>query len=243
MFEIKIANLRVRVDNRYGYVAHLCREYVVEPCENPDLLIRVEESEILSEMAMVEHEVTDSYAEAICVYRKICQHLPQKFQAFLMHCAVIEYEGRGYAFAARSGTGKSTHIALWQKRFGDGVTVINGDKPIFRFLDGKLYAFGTPWCGKEGLHTNAATPLAAICFLERSPVNTIHKISPGEAIGRIFQQILTPDDLPTLDALIPLLDSMLCEIPCYSLGCNISEEAAEVAYFGMKNETEKGSKQ
>ncbi len=233
MFDIKIANICVRIDNRYGYVLRLCKDYLVETEEEPALLIRVTEEEIRTEMASVSHEVTPAYAEAVCTYRKICRQLPERFQSFLMHCAVIEYEGEGYAFAAHSGTGKSTHISLWQKRFGENVRVINGDKPILRFIDDRLYAFGTPWCGKEGLHTNASVPLKAICFLERSSVNKIRSMDAKEASGRIFHQILSPEDLQTVNALFPLLDRMLREVPCYLLGCNISEEAAEVAYQGM----------
>lgn len=234
MFDIKIANIFVRIENRYGYVLHLCKDYLIETDSKPDLFIRAEEEEIFAEINAVEHEVAPAYAEAVCVYRKICRQLPERFGAFLMHCAVIEYEGEGYAFAAHSGTGKTTHIGLWQKHFGEGVRVINGDKPILRFIDDRLYAFGTPWCGKEGLHTNTSVPLKAICFIERSSVNTIRPMAAQEAIGKIFHQILTPDDLQTVNALFPLLDRMLREVPCYLLGCNISEEAARVAYQGMK---------
>jgi hypothetical protein len=152
-----------------------------------------------------------------------------------MHCAVIEYEGNGYAFAAQSGTGKSTHVSLWQKRFGNDVRIINGDKPIMRFYEDGLYAFGTPWCGKEGYNENDSVKLKGICFLERDTVNRISRITPKEAVTRIFHQVLTPSDLETLDALFPLLDRMLREVPCYVLGCNISEEAADVSYNGMKN--------
>lgn len=233
MFDIKIANILIRIDNHYGYVLHLCKDYLIETQDAPELLITVTEAEIYAEMSSVAHEVTPAYAEAICVYRRICRQLPEKFQSFLMHCAVIEYEGEGYAFAAHSGTGKSTHIALWQKRFGERVRVINGDKPILRFQGERLYAFGTPWCGKEGLQTNASVPLKALCFLERASVNTIRPMDPKEAVGRIFHQILSPEDLQTVNALFPLLDRMLREVPCYLLGCNISEEAAEVAYQGM----------
>ncbi len=235
MFDIRIANIHIRIDNAYEYVFHLCREYLFETYELPELYIRVDEHEITEEIEVAEHPVTKDYAEAVCIYRKICRQLPERFQSFLMHSAVIEYNGEGYAFAAHSGTGKSTHISLWKKHFGDEVRIINGDKPILRFLNDRLYAFGTPWCGKEGWNTNAGVPLKAICFLDRSPVNTIRKMDAKEAIGRIFHQLLTPDDLTTVDALFPLLDRMLCEIPCYLLGCNISEEAAVVAYEGMNS--------
>ena len=234
MFDIRMADMSIQIDNRYGYVRQLCREYIVSPQDHVDLIVRVTDEEIQNEIAVSQFPVTPDYAEGVCVYRTICKQLPASFDAYLLHCAVIEYEGRGYAFAAKSGTGKSTHIALWQKRFGDAVRIINGDKPILRFLDDSLYAYGTPWCGKEGLQTNASVPLKAICFLERAQVNTIRRIGADEAVMRIFHQILTPDDVSSLDALIPLLDRTLREIPCYVLGCNISEEAAEVAYTAMK---------
>lgn len=236
MFQIKIADIVVRIEHRFNYVQWLCREYIVSNEVTPDLSVTVSEEELRAEMAIAEHPVTEAYAEGVCVYRAICKQLPVRFNAYLMHCAVIEYEGRGYAFAAKSGTGKSTHIALWQKRFGDAVHIVNGDKPIMRFTEKELLAYGTPWCGKEGFQTNTSTPLKAICFIERAKENTIRKIGADEAVMRIFHQILSPEDLATVDALFPLLDRTLREIPCYVLGCNISEEAAEVAYTGMNKE-------
>jgi hypothetical protein len=102
-----------------------------------------------------------------------------------------------------------------------------------RFIENDLFAFGTPWCGKEGYQNNTSVAIKGICFIERAPVNSIRKITPDEAIVYIFHQILTPEDLASVDALFPLLDRTLTQIPCYVLQCNISEEAAEVAYRGM----------
>ncbi len=233
MFYIRIADINICIDNKYKYVRNLCRDYTIEPVEAPDMTVEISEEEINKEITAADIEVSPAYAEGVCVYRKICKQLPEKFNCYLFHSAVIEYEGKGYAFAARSGTGKSTHIALWQKRFGESVRIINGDKPILRFIDDKLYAYGTPWCGKEGFNTNASAPLKAICFLERAEKNSIRKISADEALLRFFHQILSPSDIASVDSLIPLLDRTLREIPCYLLGCNISEEAAEVAYNEM----------
>ncbi len=234
MFYIRMADMNIQIDNRYAYVRRLCQEYLIDQPNHIDMIARVSQEEIQKEIAVSQFPVSPDYAEGVCVYRNICKQLPKEFNAFLLHCAVIEYEGRGYAFAAKSGTGKSTHIALWQKRFGSSVHIVNGDKPILRFLDDTLYAYGTPWCGKEGLQINTSVPLNAICFLERAEQNTIRRIGTDEAVMRIFHQILSPEDVCSLDALIPLLDRTLREIPCYVLGCNISEEAAEVAYDGMK---------
>ncbi len=234
MFCIKIAEIIVLIDNQYEYVQKLCRNYIVDSCSKWDMHIKITEEEIELEKKLAKKEVSSGYAEGICVYRCICKQLPIQFNSFLMHCAVIEYEGQGYAFAAKSGTGKSTHVSLWQKKFGDSVRIINGDKPIMRFVENRLYAYGTPWCGKEGYNVNTSVPLKAICFIERAKINTIHPIQAEDAVMRIFHQILSPEDIQTVDALFPLLDKMLQQVPCYVLGCNISEEAAEVAYNGMK---------
>ena len=234
MLYIRMADMCIRIENKYDHVTHLCRHYTVDPTDRVDLSVSVTDEQIRQELDASEGEFTVGYAESICIYREICKMLPLKYDAYLFHSAVIEYGGDGFAFAAQSGTGKSTHIALWKKRFGEGVHIVNGDKPIVRFIDGKLYAYGTPWCGKEGWQSNTRVPLKAICFLERAQENVITRIAPDEAVMRIFHQILTPQDMETVDALFPLLDRTLCEIPCYVLGCNISEEAAQVAYDGMK---------
>lgn len=235
MLYISIAGLKIRIENKYQYVERLCSSYVCEPTENVDIEVSVSEELIDAEISIAEIQVSRGYAEAICIYRDICRRLPLEYNAYLFHSAVIEYGGEAFAFAAKSGTGKSTHISLWKKHFGDGVHVVNGDKPILRFEeDGRLYAYGTPWCGKEGWHTNTKAPLKAICFVERAERNQIRRIGADEAVMRIFHQILTPSDMETVDALFPLLDRTLREVPCYVLGCNISEEAAEVAYNGMK---------
>ena len=234
MLYIRIAELNICIENKYDYLEKLCREYTIEKPENVDMTVSVSDEQIAQEMSIAETEVTSGYAEGVCAYREICKRLPVEFGAYLFHSAVIEYGGDGFAFAAKSGTGKSTHIKLWRRRFGEGVHVVNGDKPILRFENGKLYAYGTPWCGKEGWQTNTRVPLKALCFLERSAENRIRRIGADEAVMLMFHQILTPQDLETVDSLFPLLDKTLREIPCYILGCNMSEEAAEVSYNGMK---------
>lgn len=234
MLYIKIADLKIKIENRYKYLRWLCRDYMIEECEDVDLCISVTEKEIDDEIAVAEAEVSRGYAEGVCAYRNICYQLPTKFNSYLLHSALIEYEGRGYAFAAKSGTGKSTHIALWQKVFGDKVRIINGDKPIVRYLDGEFLAYGTPWCGKEGFAVNDSVPLKALCFIERSPTNSIERIPASDAVLRVFHQVLTPRDAASVDALFPLLDKTLTQVPCYLLKCNMDPEAAAVAYNGMK---------
>ena len=235
MFVIRIADLNVRIYNMYPFVKAMCHDYLTDAKIEIDMDVRVTDSDIDQEIALSAIPVTRDYAEAVCVYRLICQRLPMAFEAFLFHAAVVSVDGFAYAFAATSGTGKSTHIRLWQKYLGERVHIINGDKPILRFVNDQLMVYGTPWCGKEGYQENTSAPLKAICFLERGLTNSILPISAEEAVGRIFSQILSPTDLETVDALFPLLDRTLRQIPCYLLRCNMDVEAAEVAYLGMNS--------
>ena len=170
--------------------------------------------------------------ESICIYRAICRKLPLK-GAMLLHGAVISDGAYGYAFTANSGVGKTTHVKLWQSAFGSEISIINGDKPIIRKLDGKWYAYGTPWCGKEGWNVNASVPLAGLCFLRRGETNAISPYSSEFAVVDIMPQLLIPDDENALMATLDLLDGVLTEIPLFELYCTISEEAARIAREAM----------
>ena len=234
MFCIRIADTVIGIQNQYQHVEQLCRAYWCDMDTPPLFTVCVSDEEVAQEQALATEAVSPGYAESVCIYRKICKQLPLLRQAFLFHSAVIEYEGRGYAFAASSGTGKSTHALLWHKHFGNDVHMVNGDKPICMFReDGALMAYGTPWCGKEGWSENKAVPLCGICFLERSENNSICRISPQEAVMYMLPQILLPKKMASLDALFALIEKTVEAVPCYRLKCNKNEEAAQIAYDGM----------
>ncbi len=233
MFNIRIADISICIKNKYEYVRNLCRDYITD-IEDAELTVEVTEEMIDAELATADIDVSRGYTEGVCIYREICKQLPTRFNAYFLHSAVIEYEGRGYAFSAKSGTGKSTHIRLWRKHFGADVHIVNGDKPIIKCIDGVLYAYGTPWCGKECWQNNTKVALSALCFIDRAENNRIRRINADEALIRLFHQILTPEDMQTVDALSPLLEKTLLDVPCYVLECRPDEEAAQVAYDGMK---------
>mgnify|MGYP003335436350 CR=1 FL=1 len=89
-----------------------------------------------------------------------------KFDGMMLHASAAKYDGRVYLFSGPCGIGKTTHTKLWEKYF-PGAVVINDDKPALRREAGKWMVYGTPWCGKNGINSNASAPLAGICFLHR----------------------------------------------------------------------------
>ena len=147
----------------------------------------------------------------------------------LMHCAVLEYDGKAYAFLGRSGTGKSTHTRLW-KKYLQTPTMVNGDKPIIEYRDGIFIAHGTPWRGKEAWGRKTSAPLCGLCFLEQAKENTIRKLTPAEVSSRLFTQILLPSDEENTVATLDLADKLIEKTPAYLLQCDISQEAVRLSF-------------
>ena len=56
-------------------------------------------------------------------------------QTLLIHASLVRRNGYGYAFIAKSGTGKSTQVSLWLKHI-QGCDLMNDDNPIIRIIDG-----------------------------------------------------------------------------------------------------------
>ena len=230
MFTVKLADIPIGIENLYPYTEELCRDYITD--EPPALTVSVSPEEIAAEDDG--RGFTAGYLESIALYRKICSAvLP--YQAFLLHAAVLAVDGEAYAFSADSGTGKTTHLKLWCRKFGNRCQVLNGDKPLLRIVDGRVYAYGTPWSGKEGWHTNQKAPLKALCFLERSEKNRIARISDGDTLPLLFSQLMMPTAEEDMRLWLDALDHLIDTVPCYRLGCNMEKEAADVAYNGMKS--------
>lgn len=244
MFKIKMADFVIEIDNKYSYLEKFCSKYKYDgegcdfcaSCTEEDISNEFEvaknDEDVYKFLCSMSEENCRGYLESICIYRAICLQLPER-DSFVMHAATIEVDGLGYAFTARSGTGKSTHISLWKKLLGERVKAVNGDKPIIRLIDGVFYAYGTPWCGKEGWNRNVSVPLKGICFVERDTKNRIDKMPISDAASRIMKQILMPKDPLGAINTLELLDKMLNNVNCWLLGCNISIEAAEIAYKAM----------
>ena len=155
---------------------------------------------------------------------------------FMLHASAIVVDNKAYLFSAPSGTGKSTHTKLWQECFGDKAIIINDDKPAIRIEEGKCFAYGTPFSGKTDENLNLRVPLQAICMLERGIENRIDLITTKKAIPLILQQTILPRNQIMLEELFIMLEEVLKKVPIYRMKCNISKEAALMAYNKMKDD-------
>ena len=137
MFCIQIAEVLIAIKNRYAFTERLCADYIVDTFpDDCDISIAATPEEIAAENDE-KGSFSPAYCESLALYRKICTRMLD-FNAFLFHAAIISYAEQGFAFTAKSGTGKSTHIAQWVRALGERVTVVNGDKPILRWRTGEV---------------------------------------------------------------------------------------------------------
>ena len=103
----------------------------------------------------------------------------------LIHASLVRQNGYGYAFIAKSGTGKSTHVSLWLRHL-PGCDLMNDDNPIVRIIDGQPYIFGGPWSGKTPCYRNVKARLGAITRIDRAPANSIERLRPIEAFASLL---------------------------------------------------------
>lgn len=233
----RIADFNIEIACIYSGTAKMLEPYLYNQDAAADFSVFATDAEIAEMDAEFKKLYGDtkhnaSYIERLVIHKKISDEVLSR-DAFMMHGALVEYEGTGYMFTAQSGTGKTTHVCLWKKVFGDGVHIVNGDKPILRLIDGELYAYGTPWCGKEGYNINTRVKLSKLCFVSRADDNSIVKISEIEAISRLMSQVEIVESRD-LAAQLAMLDVLVSKCDMYLLKCNMDDEAATVAYNGMK---------
>jgi len=228
MVKVKLADIPVCFENRYPDLEILCRGY--ETDEPAKITLSVTPEEIEQERSSQTYEFTDGYLETVCLYRKLALEMLQH-GVFIMHASIIDLDGEGYAFLAHSGTGKTTQTRLWLEYFGSRARVINGDKPLIRLCgDGSFVAYGTPWCGKEGMGRNASVPLKALYLLERAPEPSCERASQEYSVDRLFHQLLMPQQAQQMMLLLDMVDKLVETIPCYRLRCNMKQESVITAY-------------
>lgn len=229
MANYQLADLVVDIQNRHPFLTRQCQLFRCDDSLTPDMTLQATDEELQTEARAVGDRFSKGYIESICIYRKLCLQMPQ-FQGLFLHSAVIRVADHGIAFLAPSGTGKTTHTALWQQLPQVEVTVVNGDKPIVRLYDGVAMAYGTPWAGKENLYRKESVRLTDLCFLERSLDNSCTPLTPEEALRLIVHQVILPKDAANMVQTLELLDRLLRSCRLWQIRCNTDIRAAKTAY-------------
>ena len=151
----------------------------------------------------------------------------------LLHASVIREAGRANLFFGVSGTGKSTHSRLWLSHV-PGCDLMNDDNPVIRFEDGKLMVYGSPWSGKTLCYRNVVAPVRALVRLEQAPENRIERLLALDAYASVIAAASTIRWNPSvMDRLIPTVERIAMNVPCFRLGCRPDAEAVETCRAGI----------
>ena len=229
----RIADLIAEVPASGG-LAPRCADYLYNSENSADVVIRTDFYRRERYSPNSPEDLIAYMESAYQFYRELLRH-----DGLYLHSSAVEYQGKAYLFSGNPGAGKSTHTRLWQSIFGEEACVFNDDKPALRYLDGTWYAYGTPWCGKDGINQNRKVPLAGICFLVQANENKIRRLTPQEAMKRIFgQTIFRFLDPELLTLMVGHVDCLLKNIPVYELENLPEPDAARLSYETMRRGAE-----
>ena len=170
-----------------------------------------------------------SYFETLLIHSKIAD-MVAKENVFIFHGSSVEVDGGAFIFTAPSGTGKSTHINILRRVYGeDSIKYINDDKPFIRKNGNEFIVYGSPWNGKSRLSNNVNAKLKGIFIINRSENNFTRKIDAGEAVMHLIKQIHFPMGENNIKLGTDLLFSMVKDVPTYLLNVNMDDSAAKTS--------------
>ena len=137
------------------------------------------------------------YPEGGAAYAEMMELCPRVSDALLpfgrlvFHALAFEWRGRVWLLTGPSGAGKTTHYLRWKLRYGEELRLLNGDKPLLEIPpEGAITVHPSPWYGKEGMQQYFSGPLGGIILLEKAAENRMRRMTPREAAGCLFTQLL-----------------------------------------------------
>ena len=136
---------------------------------------------------------------------------------FIVHSCGWACNGKSILFPGVSGAGKTT---LCRQLMATGLgNVLSDDRVVLREGADGFRACGTPWPGDAKQARNESAPLAAICFIEKSPDHQLISIRPAEALRRLMEAASIPWFSATLrDLVLPQVERLVSTVPAYRLG-------------------------
>ena len=147
-------------------------------------------------------------------------------QTVLIHASLVRQNGYGYAFIAKSGTGKSTQVSMWLRHLPD-CDMMNDDNPIVRIEEGKPYVYGSPWSGKTPCYRDVKAPLGAITRIDRATVNSVERQKPIEAFASLLPACSNMRwDEPIFNDICNTVTRLVETTPIYTLHCLPDKESA-----------------
>lgn len=154
-------------------------------------------------------------------------------QTLMIHASLVRCNSKGYAFIAKSGTGKSTQVSMWL-RYIENCDLMNDDNPVVRVIDNQVFIYGSPWSGKTPCYRQVKAPLGAITRIDRAQENSIEKLPPIEAFASFLPSCSTMKwDKDIFNNICNTVTKVVELVGIYTLHCLPNEEAARVCHAAV----------
>ena len=138
----------------------------------------------------------------------------------LLHASVTRYQGVANLFFGVS--------RLWHA-FVPESDLMNDDNPVIRFEGERCIVYGSPWSGKTLCYRNVVAPVNALVRLEQYPKNVIERLQPLQAYASVIAAVSTIRwNHDVMSLLVPTIERVAMNVPCFRLQCRPDEEAVQV---------------
>lgn len=227
----KFADTVFEIESCFDYFGKFAKEYVVDEEASIKLSSTKEQVESWKESHSDCEGFSLDYIETLVIHSLVASELAKE-NKFIIHGSSIYVDdpSNAYIFVAPSGTGKSTHVRLLKKMYGNRINYVNDDKPFISVTKDGFDLYGSPWMGKEFNGANIKASSKGIFVVSRSNTNKVSKLSPKEAIKHLIKQLHIPlgieETANAANALIKLCESL----PVYLLEVNMEDDAAKVSF-------------
>lgn len=152
-------------------------------------------------------------------------YLAHSQSMLMIHSASMLYRNKIWLFSAPSGTGKSTHVDLWNELYD--TPVINGDLNLLAIENGIPVVKGTPWCGTSGISDTSTYILGGITLLKQASEDSVEELSSDQKRLLVFQRLISPAwNSDQIAFSITMIDRLAEDILICRLHCTKDENAA-----------------
>ena len=142
-----------------------------------------------------------------------------------LHSVSILYNNKAWLFSGPSGTGKSTHTAIWNRVFD--TPILNGDVNLIAIAGGRPVIYGIPWCGTSETYTTSAYELGGVVLLKQSKNNRVVKMEDDEKVINVANRFFSPNwKKEHVATTIEFASELVDKILVCRLECNMEDEAA-----------------
>jgi hypothetical protein len=150
-----------------------------------------------------------------------------------VHSVGIVQDGQGLVFCGLSGSGKSTTARLWQERQS---TILSDERVSLRKVNGKIWAYGTPWQSSAQICSNEKVPLKAFYFIEHGEENRIIPLNPVEIVSRLMTRCFIPSYLyQGMELTLDFINELAQEVPCFEFQFTPDQNAIDKVLEHVKN--------